>query len=168
MITAVFKTQSGQHPVTKEQILRAMNEFDLRYRATEQDAGTIYSVEEGGKRYPPKRILEIATGVPTNHFYGGKPSNDVFRTLGFHVSTVDSQIGWKSPEQIAAEQARLQYPFPKWTIFWQACSPQNGCDSMAITPRWLTVSIRVFMSWHTRMKIWSVSALASRTFITSV
>jgi len=113
MFSASFNTQSGEHQVTRGQILSAMTEFDLKYRSIEPDSGTIYAVEDSGKRYPPKRILEIATGVPTNQFYGGKPSNDVFRTLGFYISTVDSQIGWKSPEQIAAEQARLQLPVPK-------------------------------------------------------
>ncbi len=112
MTTAVFKTQSGEHIVTRKQLLAAMNEFDLRYRATEQDAGTIYAVEEGGKRYPPKRILELATGVPREKFYGGEPSNNVFHSLGFLISKVHPEMGWITPEEIALEQARLKSPIP--------------------------------------------------------
>jgi len=112
MNTAVLKTASGEHTVSREQILAAMNEFDLRCRSAEQDAGTIYAIEEGGKRYPPKRILELATGVPRNKFYGGEPSNDVFRSLGFLVSKAHSENGWASPEEIASKLARLKSPVP--------------------------------------------------------
>lgn len=112
MTAAVLKTQTGEHTVTREQILAAMNEFDSRCRSAEQDAGTIYAVEEGGKPYPPKRILELATGVPRNKFYGGEPSNDVFRSLGFLVSKAHSENGWASPEEIASKLSRLKSPVP--------------------------------------------------------
>jgi hypothetical protein len=48
------------------------------YRSNEDDSGSLYAVAEAGKRYPPKRILELATGVPRNKFYGGKPSTSVW------------------------------------------------------------------------------------------
>ena len=82
----------------------------MRFRSTEGDSGTLYAVIENGKRYPPKRILELATGVPRNKFYGGKPSNDVFFGLGFHVAETEN-VG-ESPEEIVKEQARLAEPVP--------------------------------------------------------
>jgi hypothetical protein len=63
--------------VKRERILAALKEFDRKFRSSEDDSGTRYAVEEAGRPYPPKRILELATGIPRNKFYGGKPSNDV-------------------------------------------------------------------------------------------
>ncbi len=105
-----LKTTAGVFQLTREQIISAMKEFDVRFRSTEGDSGTLYAVIENGKRYPPKRILELATGVPRNKFYGGKPSNDVFYGLGFHIA--ETENGGESPEEIVKEQARLAEPVP--------------------------------------------------------
>jgi hypothetical protein len=105
-----FKTQSGIVQVSREQILSAMQEFDSKFRAGENDSGTLWAVLENGRRYPPKRILELATRVSRSKFYGGKPSNDVFVALGFNIIEADG--GAKSLEQIAKEQARLNGPIP--------------------------------------------------------
>lgn len=84
-----------------------MAEFDIRFRSGENDSGTLYAaVGEDGKKYPPKRILELATGVPRNKFYGGRPSNAVFNGFGFRI--VETENGQVSPEEIAREQARWQ------------------------------------------------------------
>jgi hypothetical protein len=107
-----FRTQVGVVRVKREQILAAMKEFDLRFRSTEDDSGRLYAVEEEGRQYPPKRILELATGVPRNKFYGGKPSNDVFVGLGFHIVASDGSQSGKTAEQIEKEQARLNEPIP--------------------------------------------------------
>jgi hypothetical protein len=66
-----LKTTAGVFQLTREQIISAMKEFDVRFRSTEGDSGTLYAVIENGKRYPQKRILELANGVPRNKFYGG-------------------------------------------------------------------------------------------------
>ncbi len=105
-----FRTQSGIVQVSREQVLVGMQEFDLKFRATENDSGTLWAVVENGRRYPPKRVLELATGVPRSKFYGGKPSNDVFVALGFHIVETDGST--KSPEQVAKEQTRLNGPLP--------------------------------------------------------
>ncbi len=105
-----LKTTSGVFQVTRQQIISAMKEFDLRFRSTEDDSGTLYAVMENGKRYPPKRILELATGVPRSKFYGGKPSNDVFYGLGFHIA--ETEDGGASPQEISKEQARRAEPVP--------------------------------------------------------
>jgi hypothetical protein len=107
-----FKTLSGIHQVSRNQVLAAMKEFDLRYRSNEVDSGTLYAVVEAGRRYPPKRILELATGVPRNRFYGGKPSNVVFVGLGFHIVETESIPSGQTAEEIAKEQARLAEPIP--------------------------------------------------------
>ena len=105
-----LKTASGVFQLTREQIISAMKEFDVRFRSTEDDSGTLYTVIENGRRYPPKRILELATGVPRSKFYGGKPSNDVFYGLGFHIA--ETEDGGASPQEISKEQARRAEPVP--------------------------------------------------------
>ena len=107
-----FRTQVGVVQVKREQILAAMKEFDLKFRSSEDDSGTLYAVEEAGRLYPPKRILELATGVARNKFYGGKPSNDVFVGLGFHIIESDGNQSGKTAEQTAKEQPRLNEPIP--------------------------------------------------------
>lgn len=107
-----FRTQLGMVQVTHEQVLTAMKIFDVQFRLGEGDSGTLYAIEESGMRYPPKRILELATGVPRSQFYGGKPTNDVFVGLGFQIVESDNNHTTKSPQQVALEQARLDLPVP--------------------------------------------------------
>src|SRR5438874_10561143 len=106
-----FRTAVGVRQVSHDQILMAMKQFDTKCRSIEVDSGTLFAVKAGGKRYPPKRILELATGVPRNQFYGGKPSNDVFLGLGFIITEADSGRG-TNPDEIAKEQAYLKEPIP--------------------------------------------------------
>lgn len=114
MKTALFNAETGARMVTRDEILAGMQEFDFRFRLNEEDSGTKYAVEEDGKRYPPKRILELATGVPVSKFYGGEPSNRVFRDLGFKVLTVaPNQNTWKTAQEVAAEEVRLKLPVPE-------------------------------------------------------
>ena len=40
----------------------------------------------GDKRYPPKKIISMATGAPVSSFSGGPESNDYLEELGFKVS----------------------------------------------------------------------------------
>ena len=78
-----FRTQEGVRQVKRDQVLGAMKEFDLKYRSNEADSGSLYAVEESGRRYPPKRVLELATGVPRSKFYGGNPQHTALeRPLG--------------------------------------------------------------------------------------
>jgi hypothetical protein len=51
-------------------------------------------VNENSKPYPPKRILELATGVPTSQFWGGPPTNSVFQKFGFRVDRKDPRQDW--------------------------------------------------------------------------
>jgi hypothetical protein len=73
--------------VTREQVLRAMREFDLE--AHERDwlanRNQLYVVMDDGKPYPPKRILSLATGLPVRSFFGGPEANGVLHGLGFRV-----------------------------------------------------------------------------------
>jgi hypothetical protein len=112
--TVSFRTRVGERTVTRDDIRTAMREFDMRFRLNEEDSGTLYAVQEDGKRYPPKRILGLATGVPVNKFNGGEPSNHVFRSLDFEVLKIaPHQHTWKTAKELANEKARLKLPVPR-------------------------------------------------------
>ena len=97
-----FRTDSGkQIEITREQVLEGMRKFD---EMAEKDddlsrTGTIWFVENDGKRYPPKWVLSLATGVPRNEFGGGENSNRPLRELQFHVDRVEPI---KEPEVVDA------------------------------------------------------------------
>ena len=106
-----FRTQLGTQQVSRDQILAAMNKFDQKFRTREDDSGTLYAIkkQKTGRRYPPKRILELATGTPRTQFSGGRPSNDVFSKLGFLV--VDAGSG-PTTNGNTQEQRRLKKSVP--------------------------------------------------------
>ena len=62
--------------VTREELIGAMRRFDEErasdnWRNWEKDRNYDYAVVHNGRRYPPKRIISIATGAPENTFSGG-------------------------------------------------------------------------------------------------
>lgn len=87
--TARFRTNSGELTVTRDQILEGVAKFDRDYRDKVRDTGRVWFVQENGKRYPPKRVLELATDVPRSEFFGGDPTNDPLRALGFDLREVE-------------------------------------------------------------------------------
>ncbi len=112
--SVLFGVGTAEHHVTREKILAAMNDFDLHYRLDEQDSGTKYAVEHDGKRYPPKRLLELATGVSRTRFSGGERTNSVYRGLGFEVLELADGRGLsKTAKELAKEMTRLRSPCPR-------------------------------------------------------
>ena len=73
--------------VTRDQIFRAMGEFDLVAHETDwlSYKSQLYVLVHDGKPYPPKRTLSFATGLPVSSFSGGAEANGVLLALGFHV-----------------------------------------------------------------------------------
>ena len=47
-----LKTTAGVFQLTREQIISAMKEFDVRFRSTEGDSGTLYAVIEKREEIP--------------------------------------------------------------------------------------------------------------------
>jgi hypothetical protein len=91
----VFKRQT----VTREAILAAMRRFDADYPDSNlydrwlQKENYKYAVTHAGRVYPPKRILSLATSIPTSRFVGGDQTNNVFLALGFEVGSKWQMIG---------------------------------------------------------------------------
>ena len=67
--------------VGRAELLAAFDGFDQQIRNTvawagwEVNAAHIFAEVHDGKRYPPKKIILIATGVPVDSFSGGHQSN---------------------------------------------------------------------------------------------
>src|SRR5262245_15247561 len=76
---------------TREQLLSAFEQFDRGLRDTPPWRGwdsrlsQRYAIEEQGRRYPVKKMISLATGVPLSDFSGGKESNTFVRDRGFTV-----------------------------------------------------------------------------------
>jgi hypothetical protein len=89
MTQVVFKGQT----VMREEILAAMRAFDAEFPDTAlyerwlEKESYKYAVTYAGRLYPPKRILSLATGIPTSQFSGGDQTNSVFLALGFEVGS---------------------------------------------------------------------------------
>jgi hypothetical protein len=77
--------------VRRENILEAIHEFDTALLPTdewctwESKASQVWALLHDGKRYPPKKIVSIATGLSVNEFNGGPETNSYLDELGFQV-----------------------------------------------------------------------------------
>lgn len=77
--------------VSADQIKEAMKKFDEEFRnqpqfiGWESNGNQRYAIDVDGKRYPPKKIISIATGLRVSEFSGGNESNDYLKKLGFEV-----------------------------------------------------------------------------------
>lgn len=77
--------------VSKERIDQALLEFDTELRGKsewlgwENDLAHRYAIDVGGTRYPAKKIVSLATGIPVNELRGGHPINSFLEKLGLTV-----------------------------------------------------------------------------------
>jgi len=77
--------------VSKERIDKALQEFDRKFRSKrewqgwENNLAHLYAVHEGGKLYPAKKIVSLATGIAVGKFSGGHPTNSYLTKRGFTI-----------------------------------------------------------------------------------
>jgi 5-methylcytosine-specific restriction protein A len=78
-------------PVERDALEHALDTFDSKLRHTdewlrwEESASQRFALVSKGRRYPPKKIISLATGVPVAKFSGGHQSNEYLLTRGFEV-----------------------------------------------------------------------------------
>jgi hypothetical protein len=77
-----------------------MREFNEKFRETpdwstwEKNRAQTYALIDGELRYPPKKIISIATGIPVSEFSGGPASNGYLEQRGFKVERMrNHQLG---------------------------------------------------------------------------
>jgi hypothetical protein len=77
--------------VSAEKIMDAVQEFDrsfrdsVEYRDWESKGNYRHALVVGERRYPPKKILSLATGISTREFSGGPEANGYLKRRGFSV-----------------------------------------------------------------------------------
>jgi hypothetical protein len=86
--------QKKRYPIPElspRKIEDAMEMFDRehrtngRWRSFEINQKHRYAIEHNGERYPVKKILSLATGLPVDNFSGGSAANKRIQGLGFRI-----------------------------------------------------------------------------------
>ena len=106
---------------TQHSIRKAMDKFDREIRDTsdwadwESDGRQRYAILYEGKRYPPKKILSVATNTHVSEFGGGESSgraNRIVEQQGFEIISLreDREPDWIRDELILALDVYLQNP----------------------------------------------------------
>jgi len=65
---ARFATDAGERTVTREQIMKAFEEFDEKKRDRVADTHKGWFILQNEQRYPPKWVLKLATGLNLDEF----------------------------------------------------------------------------------------------------
>jgi hypothetical protein len=82
--------------VTREALLKAMEEFDKELRDTEEwfgweQKGTYsYAIVRDDHRYPVKQIISMVTGEPKTNFSGGFEANHYVSKRGLSVAALQN------------------------------------------------------------------------------
>lgn len=77
--------------VSRDAIERALAAFDASFRdgaewqGWEENEAQKFALVVNGRRYPPKKIISLATGVPVARFSGGPQSNEFLAAQGLQV-----------------------------------------------------------------------------------
>lgn len=131
--------------VDRSRIEVALAEFDDRLRETkpwfkwESRASQLYAIEHDGRRYPPKKIIELATGMPVGKFYGGRPANRYVEERGFKVVTLPR------PDARSATSLEVRFRVGKVYDRWKEINePFGGSRQSGISPSSRTASIFLF------------------------
>jgi hypothetical protein len=83
-------------PVSADKISEAMDRFDRELRATSQwsnwesNRAHRYAIKRGGKLYPVKQIIAMASGASVGLFGGGSEANDYLKERGFEIEQLQA------------------------------------------------------------------------------
>ena len=123
--------------VDRPELLAAFEGFDQQIRNTvawadwEVNAAHIFAVVHDGKRYPPKKIISIATGMPVDSFSGGHQSNTYLTALGFEVVHLEHNSSLK-----LAPSFEVGRVYDRWSEINDPYggSRQSGISASRVTP----------------------------------
>jgi hypothetical protein len=95
--------------VTRQNVQKAMEQYNSNFRVKQNDAGTRYAVLDNKRRsYPPKRLLSLIIRKPRSFFSGGTFTNRVFQDLEFEVKHTRRNIA-----PIKGSAVDLDAPIPR-------------------------------------------------------
>ena len=121
-----------------------MVEFDKDFRDLpewadwEANAAQIFAIAQEGKRYPPKKIISLATGMPVNSFSGGHQSNSYLKGLGFEVMRLEHK-----GKLNAVPHFEVGHTYDRWP---EINDPYGGSRQSGISPSRQTAAIFLFTS----------------------
>ena len=98
--------------VTQGKIKEALEIFDRKYRNSPEFIGwenrgtQRYAIVEGGRLYPPKMIISLASGMKRSDFSGGYQSNSYLSKLGFVLADMHKDDVQAARAASLAGQAR--------------------------------------------------------------
>jgi 5-methylcytosine-specific restriction protein A len=122
-------------PVSPEAIETALKIFDNEWRDSKEYAGWeknknyLHAISHGTRLYPPKKVISLATGMPTNSFYGGAPSNNYLSARGFTIVLLRPEVAKLIPTFVVGKL------YKRATDIHQLYggSAQSGISSSAMT-----------------------------------
>ncbi len=100
--------------VTLKQIINALKTFDSDYRNSidwigwETRKTQKYVIRHDGRRYPPKMIISLATGLPRTGFNGGQQSNIYLAKYDIKVEPISERLGDQNPTVKAVPKRKIK------------------------------------------------------------
>lgn len=82
----------------RAELEEALRRFDSELRSLkewnrwEASAAQKFALLYNGVRYPPKKVISIATGVPVSKFSGGRQSNEYLKARGFEIVAINHEV----------------------------------------------------------------------------
>src|SRR5688572_12074097 len=77
--------------VDREKVLEAIKTFDQtladtdEWRSWDEKGSQVWALVHDGRRYPPKKVVAMATGISVNDFSGGPETSAYLNERGFEV-----------------------------------------------------------------------------------
>lgn len=121
----------------------ALKRFDDAVRALpewnrwEDSAAQKFALLHNGLRYPPKKIISMATAVPVRNFSGGQQSNEYLRRYGFEIVQIERQ----SSGPLEAPWFAVGKVYDRWP---DINIPYGGSRQSGIAPSSMTPAIFLF------------------------
>lgn len=113
--------------------LRSLPEWSGWENSASQKFVVIYN----GRRYPPKKIISLATGLPVREFSGGRQSNEYLRNHGFEIVAINNEVSGplKAPRFVIGKV------YDRWL---DINVPYGGSRQSGISPSSRTPAIFLF------------------------
>lgn len=124
--------------VERAVLVDALWRFDTELRALQEWGGWEASAAQkfvlihNELRYPPKKIISMATGVPVGKFSGGRQSNEYLKDHGFEIFAIDRPVTGtlESPSFVVG---KIYDRWPGINVPYGG-SRQNGISASSQTP----------------------------------
>jgi 5-methylcytosine-specific restriction enzyme A len=129
--------------VERVELEEALQRFDSELRSLkewnrwEARAAQKFALLHNGLRYPPKKIISLATGVPVSKFSGGRQSNEYLKARGFEIVAIDQE----ETGSVEAPSFKIGKIYDRWP---DINVPYGGGRQSGISPSNQTPAVFLF------------------------